>query len=98
MPPHGPGSHACTAARKVVRLAQNMQVDPCIPLGIQLSKAEVGPTSGPTWRLPHFGREQTRPPQPRQQLVLLDRPVAVFVVDVSVEISELVLVRRKLNQ
>jgi hypothetical protein len=26
-----------------------MQVGPCIPVGIQLLKAEVGPTSGPTW-------------------------------------------------
>jgi hypothetical protein len=30
-----------------------MQVGPCIPMGIQLQKAEVGPTSGPTWRLFH---------------------------------------------
>jgi hypothetical protein len=30
-------------------LAQNMQVGPCISVGIRLEKAEVGPTSGPTW-------------------------------------------------
>ena len=33
-----------------VRLAQNMQVGPCIPAGTQLGKAEVGPASGPTRR------------------------------------------------
>jgi hypothetical protein len=33
-----------------------MQVGSCIPVGIQLQKAEVGPTSGPTWRLSHFRR------------------------------------------
>jgi hypothetical protein len=32
-------------------LAQKMPVGPCIPAGIQLEKAELGPTSGPTWRL-----------------------------------------------
>ena len=31
-----------------------MQVGPCIPVGIQLQKDEVGPTSGPTWCLSHF--------------------------------------------
>ena len=30
-----------------------MQVGPCILVGTQLEKAELGPTSGPTWRLPH---------------------------------------------
>ena len=39
---------------KDVRLAQKMQVGPCIPVGIQLLKAAVGPTSGPTWRLSHL--------------------------------------------
>ena len=38
------------------RLAQTMQVGPCIPVGIQLYKAEVGPTSGPTWRLSCYTR------------------------------------------
>jgi hypothetical protein len=38
-------------SEKGVRLAQKMQVGPCIPVGNQLEKAEVGPTSGPTWRL-----------------------------------------------
>ena len=38
-----------------VRLAQKTQVGPCIPVEIQLEKAEVGPTSGPTWRLSHLG-------------------------------------------
>ena len=41
-------------ARKGVRLAQKMQVGPCIPEGIQLEKAEGPPTPGPTWRLPHL--------------------------------------------
>ena len=31
-----------------------MQVDPCIPAGVQLQKAEAGPISGPTRRLSHF--------------------------------------------
>jgi hypothetical protein len=31
-----------------------MQVGPCIHVGIQLEKAEVGPTSGPTWRLSYL--------------------------------------------
>ena len=31
-----------------------MKVDPCIPVGIQLEKAEAGPTSGSTWRRSHF--------------------------------------------
>ena len=41
------------AREKGVRLAQKMQVGPCISVGIQLEKTEVGPTSGPTWRLSH---------------------------------------------
>jgi hypothetical protein len=36
-----------------VRLAQKLHFGPCIPVGIQVQKAEVGPTSGPTWRLSH---------------------------------------------
>ena len=32
-----------------------MQVGPRIPVGIQLEKAEIGPTSGPTWRLSRSG-------------------------------------------
>jgi hypothetical protein len=43
---------------KGVRLAQKMQVGPCIPVGIQRLRAAVGPTSGPTWRLSHFGRQR----------------------------------------
>ena len=39
---------------KGVRLAQKMQVEPCIPVGIQREKAEVGPTSGPAWRIYHL--------------------------------------------
>ena len=49
--PTGPRSKVRSA--KGVRLAQNMEVAPCIPVGIQLQKAEGGPTSGPTWRLSH---------------------------------------------
>ena len=47
---------ALAVARKVlaVSLAQNTQVGPCIPVGVQLEKAVVGPTSGPTWRFPHL--------------------------------------------
>jgi hypothetical protein len=40
-----------------VRLAQKMRVGPCIPAGIQLQNAEVGSTSGPTWRLSHCRSE-----------------------------------------
>jgi hypothetical protein len=43
------------ASEKGVRLAQIMPVGLCIPVGIQLYKAEIGPTSGPTRRLPHLG-------------------------------------------
>ena len=32
-----------------------MQIGPCIPVGVQLEKAAVGPTSGPTRHLSHFG-------------------------------------------
>ena len=41
-------------SEKGVRLAQKMQACPCIPVDIQLQKAQAGPTSGPTWRLPHL--------------------------------------------
>ena len=41
-------------SEKGVRLAQKMQVGPCIPVGTQLYKAEIGPTSGPTWLLSHL--------------------------------------------
>ena len=40
------------------KLAQKMQVVPGIPVGIQLEKAEVDPSSGPTWRRSHFGVER----------------------------------------
>ena len=40
-----------------VRLAQKVQVGWCIPVGIQLEKAEVGPISGPTWRVSHLRRK-----------------------------------------
>jgi hypothetical protein len=39
-----------------VRSAQRMQVGPRTPVGTHLEKAEVGPASGPTRRLAHFGR------------------------------------------
>jgi hypothetical protein len=39
---------------QVAKLAQKVQVGPCIPVGMQLEKAEVGPTSGQTWRLSHL--------------------------------------------
>ena len=47
-------SSAAPSSEKAVRLAQKMVGGPCITVGIQLQKAEVGPTSGPTWRLSHF--------------------------------------------
>jgi hypothetical protein len=37
-----------TLSEKGVRLAQKVQVGPCIHVGIQLEKAEVGPISRPT--------------------------------------------------
>jgi hypothetical protein len=36
-----------------------MQVGPCVPVGIQLEKAGVGPTSGPTWYLFSLGPPRT---------------------------------------
>jgi hypothetical protein len=41
-------------SEKGVRLAQTMQVGPCIPVGVQLATAGVGPTFGPAQRLSHF--------------------------------------------
>ena len=54
-----PGQNYITSSEEGVRLAQKMRVGPCIPVGIQQEKAEVGPTSGPTWRFPHL--RNTRP-------------------------------------
>jgi hypothetical protein len=51
----GPPRRPCLS-ETAIRLAQNVQVGPCIPVGKQLEKAEVGPTSRPTWRLPHSSR------------------------------------------
>jgi hypothetical protein len=42
-------------SEKGVRLVQKIQVGPCIPAGKQLQRAEVGPTSGPTWHISHLG-------------------------------------------
>jgi hypothetical protein len=36
-----------------------MRVGTCIRVGIRLEKAEVGPTSGPTWRLSHLQTSAT---------------------------------------
>ena len=47
-------------SEKGVRLAQKMQVGPCIPVGIQLQKTAVNPTSGPTRRLSHLVTRQAR--------------------------------------
>ena len=52
---HVPRLAADAASEKGVRLAQKMQVGPCVPVGIQLEKAGVGPASGPTRRLSRFG-------------------------------------------
>ena len=54
----GGGLVALPCGEKDVRLAQKTQAGPCIPVAIQLEKAEVGPTSGPTRRLSHFGRRR----------------------------------------
>ena len=43
-------------SEKGVRLAQKMRVGTCMPVGMQLQTPEVGPTSGPTWRLSHWRR------------------------------------------
>ena len=45
-------------SEKGVRLAQNIQVGPCIYMGILVQKAEIGPTSGPTRHLSHFVADQ----------------------------------------
>jgi hypothetical protein len=39
----GRAAAAIPAAREVLGWPQKMQVGPCIPAGLQLSKAEVGP-------------------------------------------------------
>ena len=66
------GDRIASASEKGVRLAQTMQVVPCIPVGIQLEEAEVGPTSGPTWCLSHFGTELVRRPLGHQAGALLE--------------------------
>ena len=46
---------ALQRAKNVLGWPERWQVDPCIPaVGIQLQKAEVGPTSGPTSRVSHY--------------------------------------------
>ena len=45
--------NARAESERGIRLAQKMHVGPCIPVGIQLEKAAVGPTSGPTWGPSH---------------------------------------------
>jgi len=50
----GAASRIAASSEKGVRLAQKMQVGPCIPVGIQLQKVGVGPSFGPTWRLSHL--------------------------------------------
>ena len=69
---------------KGVKLAQKMQVGACIHVGILVQKAEVGPTSGPTWCLSHFvqlapraverraRRRRRRPAAPRRVASLLE--------------------------
>jgi hypothetical protein len=53
----GPG------ARKVLGWLKKMQVGPCIPAGIQLGKAAVGPTAGPTGRLSHLSSPRSSSPK-----------------------------------
>jgi hypothetical protein len=48
-----PGGEVSATSDTCVRLAQKMAIGPCIPVGVQPQKAEVGPTSGPTWRFSH---------------------------------------------
>jgi hypothetical protein len=57
-------------------LVQKMQVGQCIPVGIQLGKAEVGPTSGPTWRLFHSMASPSRLPERRRRAALRMPPPA----------------------
>jgi hypothetical protein len=47
-------SKYCPSQNGVRLLGPKVQVGPCIPAAMQLQKAEVGPTFGPTWRLSHF--------------------------------------------
>ena len=49
-------SRQSSLSEKGVRLAQRMQVGTCVPVGMQLQKAEVGQTSGPTWSLSHLAK------------------------------------------
>jgi hypothetical protein len=55
-------SDPVACSKRGVRLAQTMQVGPCIPVGVKLEKAEVGPTSGPTWRLSRLRAGRGRAP------------------------------------
>ena len=51
-----------------------MQVAPCIPVGIQLERAKVGPTSGPARRLAsHLLRQEGRGPAPLEGAVRRDQ-------------------------
>jgi hypothetical protein len=56
-------AHEDLGSEQAVRLAQKVQVGPCIPVGIQLEKAEVGPTSGPTRRPSRLARAIRTPPE-----------------------------------
>ena len=74
--------------RMVLGWPKKMHGGPCIPVGIQLNleTAEVGPTSGPTWRLSHFpcrwraqgeaGAAKDRPVSEHGELVELGLPAA----------------------
>jgi hypothetical protein len=56
-------SRSACRSEKGVRLAHKMRVGPYIPAGIQTENAEVGPTSGPTWRVSHSSRRGERRPR-----------------------------------
>ena len=64
-------------SEKGVKLAQKIQVGPCIPVGNweysykRLQLATVGPTSGPTWGLSHLAGGVDPPgSQPRPAAVV----------------------------
>ena len=54
----GGAAPSAALSEQGVRLAQKMQVGSCIPVEIRLEKAEVGPTSGLTWRFSYFGAQR----------------------------------------
>ena len=74
----GGAAPSAALSEQGVRLAQKMQVGPCIPVEVQLEKAEVGPASGPTWHLSHSANPTRAGAQAAPQPVVQTAEDAVF--------------------